>query len=337
MNRLLTALFILCLSLLYTACDNSAPSLSDAEPVRSDQAAPSALEKGNVVSISNGNLVFSGNAYATGSGTAPDEWTGNPYNDSVDPEDTHFVYFILLKEGYDNNYSTSSGYAWPPSSNSAVQNGPDDYLKQAFWNGDYFIGDSYYGAGDVLYPGLLNGSNIYYGGECPISLSAGQYSASISMPLQGSSNYTGSGSIGTCTFVPFTTSTYANGSGNIEQNGIDDGTYEVFMVNEFQSKEGISMISAGASPMSFARFEIENGQIIVDPCSPPQSSVQLLIYGHTGDHAELDWNDAQCADEYKVYRRLPNSLRPTFAYDLAFWISAGVIVGVGVYSVVKVL
>ena len=36
------------------------------------------------------------------------------------------------------------------------------------------------------------------------------------------------------------------------------------------------------------------------------------------------------------YRRLPLSLRPTLAYDVAFWISAVVIVGVGVYSVVKV-
>ena len=33
------------------------------------------------------------------------------------------------------------------------------------------------------------------------------------------------------------------------------------------------------------------------------------------------------------YRRLPASLRPTLLYDIAFWISALVIVGVGVYSV----
>ena len=37
------------------------------------------------------------------------------------------------------------------------------------------------------------------------------------------------------------------------------------------------------------------------------------------------------------YRRLPASLRPTLVYDTAFWVSAVVIVGVGVYSVVKVL
>ena len=37
------------------------------------------------------------------------------------------------------------------------------------------------------------------------------------------------------------------------------------------------------------------------------------------------------------YRRLPPHLRPTPVYDITFWISAVVIVGVGVYSVVKVL
>ena len=36
------------------------------------------------------------------------------------------------------------------------------------------------------------------------------------------------------------------------------------------------------------------------------------------------------------YRRLPASLRPSTGYDIAFWVSAVVIVGVGVYSVVKV-
>ena len=36
------------------------------------------------------------------------------------------------------------------------------------------------------------------------------------------------------------------------------------------------------------------------------------------------------------YRRLPTSLVPTPAYDVAFWISAVVIVGVGVYSIAKV-
>ena len=39
---------------------------------------------------------------------------------------------------------------------------------------------------------------------------------------------------------------------------------------------------------------------------------------------------------YFRYRRLPASLRPTPIYDIAFWVSAIVIVGVGVYSVVKV-
>ncbi len=39
---------------------------------------------------------------------------------------------------------------------------------------------------------------------------------------------------------------------------------------------------------------------------------------------------------YFRYRRLPVSLRPTAVYDVAFWVSAVVIVGVGVYSVVKV-
>ena len=37
------------------------------------------------------------------------------------------------------------------------------------------------------------------------------------------------------------------------------------------------------------------------------------------------------------YRRLPVSLYPTLVYDITFWISAVVIVGVGVYSVVKVM
>jgi hypothetical protein len=36
------------------------------------------------------------------------------------------------------------------------------------------------------------------------------------------------------------------------------------------------------------------------------------------------------------YRRLPASLRPSAGYDIAFWVSAVVIVGVGVYSVAKV-
>ena len=36
------------------------------------------------------------------------------------------------------------------------------------------------------------------------------------------------------------------------------------------------------------------------------------------------------------YRRLPASLRPTLVYDIAFWISALVIIGVGVYSVANV-
>ena len=40
---------------------------------------------------------------------------------------------------------------------------------------------------------------------------------------------------------------------------------------------------------------------------------------------------------YFRYRRLPKSLSPTLVYDVAFWISAIVIVGVGVYSVVKVI
>ena len=35
------------------------------------------------------------------------------------------------------------------------------------------------------------------------------------------------------------------------------------------------------------------------------------------------------------YRRLPDSLRPSLGYDVAFWISAVVIMGVGVYSVAK--
>ena len=40
---------------------------------------------------------------------------------------------------------------------------------------------------------------------------------------------------------------------------------------------------------------------------------------------------------YFRYHRLPKSLSPTLVYDVAFWISAIVIVGVGVYSVVKVI
>ena len=39
---------------------------------------------------------------------------------------------------------------------------------------------------------------------------------------------------------------------------------------------------------------------------------------------------------YFRYRRMPDALRPSPIYDFAFWISVVVIVGVGIYSVVKV-